>query len=56
MGGCHWLTVPQDTDKWQAFVKTLVNSRVPYAGNFLTRCRTVNFSRRTLLHLVSYDL
>jgi hypothetical protein len=35
-------------------VNTVINLRVPqHAGNFLTSCKPVSFSRRTVLHGVS---
>ena len=43
-------------NKWQFWdnVSTVMNLRVPWnAGNFLTSCKPVSFSRRTLHHGVS---
>ena len=53
-GSCgDWMELAQDRDRWQALVSTR-NLRVPKnAGNFLTSCKPVSFSRRTLLHGVS---
>ena len=38
----------------RAVVKAVINIRVnKNAGNFLTGCETIGFSKRTLFHLVS---
>ena len=57
MDGCgymDWIGLAQDRDRWWTLVSTVMNLRVPWnAGNFLTRCKPVSFSRRTLHHGVS---
>ena len=53
-GNVDWIGLAQDRDRWRTLVSVVMNLRVPWnAGNFLTSCKTVSFSRRTLHHGVS---
>ena len=51
--GCEymdWIGLAQDRDRWRTLVSAVMNFRVPLnAGNFLTSCKPVSFSR-TLHH------
>jgi hypothetical protein len=50
-----WVHLLQDRAQWRTPVNTEMNFRVPLkAGNFLTSWVTVSFSRRTLLHGITY--
>jgi len=53
-GYMDWIGLAQDTDSWRTLVSAVMNLRVPWnAGNFLTCCKPVSFSRRTVHHGVS---
>ena len=53
-GYMDWIGLAHDRDRWRTFVSAVMNLRVPWnAGNLLTSCKPVSFSRRTLHHGVS---
>ena len=53
-GYMDWIGRAQDSNRWRTLVSAVMNLRVPWnAGNFLTSCKPVSFSRRTLHHGVS---
>ena len=53
-GYVDWIGLAQDWEWWRTLVSAVMNLRVQYnAGNFLTSCKPVRFSRRTLHHGVS---
>ena len=48
-GYMDWIGPGQDRDRWRTLVSAVMNLRVlSNAGNFLTSCKPVSFSRRTL--------
>ena len=48
--GVDLIHVAQDIDSWCAVVSTVMNLRVPLtAGNFVTRWKNVNFSRKVFV-------
>ena len=50
-GYMDWIGLAQDRDRRRTLVSAVMNLRVPWnAGNFLTSCKPVSFSRRTLHH------
>jgi hypothetical protein len=52
--GMDWIELAMDRDRWRALVNAVMELRAPYnAGNFVTSCKPVCFSRRALLHGVS---
>jgi hypothetical protein len=53
-GHMDWIGLAQDRDSWRKLVSAVMNIRIPWnAGNFLTSCKPVSFSRMTLHHGVS---
>ena len=53
-GYMDWIGLAQDRDRWRTLVSAVMNLRVPWnAGNFLTSCKPVSFSRRNLRHGVN---
>ena len=53
-GYMDWIGLAQDRDRWRTLVSAVMNLRAPWnAGNFLTSCKPVSFSRKTLHHGVS---
>jgi hypothetical protein len=53
--GIDWMNLAQDREQWRALVDTIMNRRIAQkAGYSSTSWVTVNFSRKSLLHRVSY--
>jgi len=53
-GSVDWIGLAQDRDRCRTLVSAVMNLLVPRnAGNFLTSCKSVSFSRRTLHNGVS---
>ena len=53
-GYMDWIGLAQGRDRWRTLVSAVMNLQVPWnAWNFLTSCKPVSFSRRTLHHGVS---
>ena len=54
VGIMDWIGLARDRDRWRTLVSAVMNLRVPWnAGNFLTSCKPVSCSRRTLHNGVS---
>ena len=53
-GYMDWIGLAQDRDRWRTLVSAVMNLRFPWnVGIFLSSCKPVSFSRRTLHHGVS---
>ena len=53
-GYMDWIGLAQGRDRWRTLVSAVMNLRVPWnAENFLTSCKPVSFSRRTMHHGIS---
>jgi len=49
-----WIGLAQDRDRWRTLVSAVLDLRVPWnGGNFLTSCKPVGYSGRTLHRGVS---
>ena len=50
-GYMEWIGLAQDRERWRTLVSAVMNLRFPCnAGDFLTSCKPVSFSRSTLQH------
>jgi hypothetical protein len=50
-----WIVLAQDRDRWWAVVNVVMNLHIPKnAENFLAICGIVTFSRRPLLHRITF--
>jgi hypothetical protein len=48
-GGMDWIELDQDRDRWRALFNAAMNLQFPLnAGNFLTSCKPVSFSKTPL--------
>ena len=53
-GYVDWIGLAQDRNMWRTLVSAVMNLRVKQKrGEFLTSCKPVSFSRRTLHHGIS---
>jgi hypothetical protein len=51
------MNLAHDRDKWRAILNEKLNIRVPKkSGKVCASCGIIEFSRRTLLHVVDTDL
>ena len=56
-GYMDWIGLAQDRDRWRTLVSAVMNLRVPWnARNFLTSCKPVSCSRRSMHHGVSKEI
>ena len=53
-GNVDWIGLAPVRGRWRTLLSAVMNLQFPQnPGNFLTSCKTVSFSRRTLHHGVS---